>query len=68
MVARWFLANSPEFVEKGVKFMHNAPYILAHLAGLKGADAFIDWGTLSGWGLGYKVEEKCWSTEQLKLL
>lgn len=68
MFARWFLANSPEFVEKGVKFMHNAPYILAHLAGLKGADAFIDWGTLSGWGLGYKVEEKCWSPEQLKIL
>lgn len=68
MFARWFLANSPEFKRKGVKFMHNAPYILSHLAGLKGTDAFIDWGTMSGWGLGYKVEEKCWSHEQLKIL
>ena len=31
-------------------------------------DMFIDWGTMSGWGLGYKVEEKCWSKEQLDLL
>lgn len=29
---------------------------------------FIDWGAMSGWGLGYKVEEKVWSTEQLEIL
>jgi len=68
MFARWFLKNSPDFVERGVKFMHNAPYILLHLAGLEGKDAFIDWGAMSGWGLGYKVEEKRWSEEQLTLL
>lgn len=39
-----------------------------HFAGLKGKDAFIDWGTMSGWGLGYKVEEKVWSDEQLEIL
>ena len=68
MFARWFLQNSPEFNEKGVKFVHNAPYIGMHLAGLKGEDAYIDWGTMSGWGLGYKVEKKEWSDEQLKFL
>lgn len=68
MFARWFLKNSKEFRERGVKFVHDAPYVLAHLAGLKGKDMFIDWGTMSGWGLGYKVEEKCWSKEQLDLL
>lgn len=68
LFARWFLKNSPEFQEKGVKFVHDAPYVLAHLAGLKAEDMFIDWGTMSGWGLGYKVEEKCWSKEQLALL
>ena len=68
MFARWFLKNSREFQERGVKFVHDAPYVLAHLAGLQAEDMFIDWGTMSGWGLGYKVEEKCWSEEQLKLL
>ena len=52
---------------RGAKFIHNAPYVLAHLAGLKAKDMFIDWGAMSGWGMGYKVEEKCWSPEQLKL-
>ena len=68
MFARWFLKNSQECRDKGVKFIHNAPYILAHLAGLSAKDMFIDWGTMSGWGLGYKVEEKCWSKEQLDIL
>ncbi|MCD8019218.1 MAG: FGGY-family carbohydrate kinase [Clostridiales bacterium] len=68
LFARWFLKNSPEYQEKGVKFIHNAPYILAHLAGLRAEDMFIDWGAMSGWGMGYKVEEKCWSKEQLELL
>src|SRR5699024_7856353 len=68
LFARWFLKHSAEFQEKGVKFVHDAPYVLAHLAGLGAEDMFIDWGTMSGWGLGYKVEEKCWSKEQLALL
>ena len=68
MFARWLLKNDRKFAERGVKFVHNAPYILMNLAGLKAADAFIDWGAMSGWGLGYKVEEKCWSPEQLEIL
>lgn len=68
MFARWFLKNVDGFREKGVKFVHDAPYVLAHLAGLRAEDMFIDWGTMSGWGLGYKVEEKCWSPEQLEIL
>lgn len=68
LFARWFLNNSPEFQKKGKKFLHNAPYILSHLAGCKAEDAFIDWGTLSGWGLGYHVEKKEWSEEQLEIL
>ena len=68
MFARWFLQNVPDVREKGVKFVHNCPYILMHLAGLSGSDAFIDWGTMSGWGLGYDVVKKCWSEEQLRIL
>ena len=68
MFARWFLKNNTKFQQQGVKFMHNAPYILSHLAGLKGKDAFIDWGAMSGWGLGYNVIKKEWSKEQLDIL
>ena len=68
MFARWFMKNVPAWKEKGVKFVHNCPYVLMHLAGLKGKDAFIDWGTMSGWGLGYDVVKKEWSKEQLDIL
>lgn len=68
LFARWFLRNQPEFRRRGVKFLHNAPYVLLNLAGLKAEEAFIDWGTLSGWGLGYNVVTKTWSPEQLKIL
>lgn len=68
MFARWFLREHEGFREKGVKFVHNAPYILMHLAGLAADEAFIDWGAMSGWGLGYDVKEKRWSPEQLEIL
>ena len=67
MFARWFERNIPDF-SKVVKFVHNCPYVLLHLAGLKGNDAFIDWGAMSGWGLGYNVMTKEWSKEQLDIL
>lgn len=65
--ARWLLKNSPN-VNKIKKFVHDAPYIMMKLAGLKAEDAFIDWGTMSGWGLGYDVIKKEWSDGQLKIL
>lgn len=68
MIARWILKNHREFNQKGVKFIHNAPYILGHLAGLSAEDMFIDWGAMSGWGLGYNVYQKKWSEEQLEIL
>lgn len=68
MFARWFLKNNTKFAQQGVKFVHDAPYILMHLAGVKGKDAFIDWGTMSGWGMGYDVTKKEWSDKQLEIL
>lgn len=65
--ARWLLKNSPNSGDIR-KFTHNAPYILMRLAGLKAKDSFIDWGTMSGWGLGYDVVAKEWSDEQLNIL
>ncbi|MDY6433594.1 MAG: FGGY family carbohydrate kinase [Synergistales bacterium] len=67
MHARWLIKNSPN-IKDVKKFVHNAPYILMRLAGLKADAAFIDWGAMSGWGLGYNVIKKEWSDEQLKIL
>ena len=67
LFARWFLKNSP--VARNIKkFVHNAPYVLMRLGGLKADKAFIDKGTMSGWGLGYDVVKKIWSEVQLKAL
>lgn len=68
MHARWILQNIKAFQQSGKKFVHNAPYILMQLAGLKSKNAFVDWGTMSGWGLGYNVYKKEWSDEQLDIL
>lgn len=68
LMARWFQGNIDGFEENGCKFVHNAPYILMHLAGLKAEDAFVDQGAMSGWGLGYDVTKKKWSQEQLDIL
>ncbi len=67
LFARWFRDNLPDF-DRVAKFVHNAPYILMKLAGLGAEDAFIDQGTMSGWGLGYDVVRKAWSEEQLSIL
>ncbi len=67
LFARWLLKNSPR-ADEIRKFVHNAPYILMRLAGLKASDAFIDWGAMSGWGLGYNVVSKEWSDKQLEIL
>ncbi|MFA6850894.1 MAG: FGGY family carbohydrate kinase [Selenomonadaceae bacterium] len=68
MHARWLLTHHEGFQQHGTKFVHNAPYILMNLAGLASSDAFIDWGTLSGWGLGYNIMQKKWSDTQLTIL
>lgn len=64
LMARWFMSHGYDCT----KFVHNAPYILMHLAGSDADGAFIDQGAMSGWGLGYDVEAKEWSDRQLEIL
>ena len=68
MHARWLLQTNEAFQQRGAKFVHNAPYVLLNLAGLSAEEAFIDWGAMSGWGLGYDVVKKAWSEKQLEIL
>lgn len=55
----------PQVPGKGREVCAQRPVYPHASGGPQGKDAFIDWGAMSGWGLGYKVEEKCWSDEQL---
>ncbi len=64
-IAKWMLNNYEIVHTKGKKFMHNGPFVLSRLAGLKAEDAFIDHATLSGWLLGYVSETREWSQAQL---
>ena len=54
-IAKWMLNNYEIVHTKGKKFMHNGPFVLSRLAGLKAEDAFIDHATLSGWLLGLSL-------------
>ena len=68
MFARWFMKNVPAWKEKGVKFVHNCPYVLMHLAGLKGKDASsIGVPCLDG-ASAMMSSKKEWSKEQLDIL
>ena len=64
-VAKWMLNNLEIVHTKGKKFLHNGPFVLARLAGLKAKDAFIDHTTMSGWMMGYVAETKEWSKAQM---
>jgi len=65
---RWLLKNNEEFKKNGVKFVHNGPYVLSKLAGIKADDMFIDYATLSGSQIGYDIVKKEWSKKQLDSL
>ena len=65
---RWLLKNNRNFQKDGVKFVHNGPYVLGRLAGLKGKDMFIDYVTMSGSLVGYDVIKKEWSENQMNVL
>ena len=39
-----------------------------YLGGLKAKDAFIDWGHLTGWFLGYNLKTRNWSERQIDIL
>ncbi len=67
LILRWLLAQ-PQYAGKFVKVVNNCPYVLGKLAGLKADQAFLDWGTLSGWLIGYDTKKKDWSPRQLEVL
>ena len=68
IILRWFLNHYTGFREKAVKVVNNGPFVLGKLAGLKAEDAFLDWGTMSGWLIGYDAVKRNWSRKQMEAL
>lgn len=68
MVMKWFQNNHKDAFKRIKKTATAAQYVLGKLGGLKAKDAFIDWGHLTGWILGYNLKERNWSEEQIKNL
>lgn len=68
MILKWFNNNDKTLFNSIKKVMPASQYVLGRLGGLKAKDAFIDWGHLTGWFLGYDLASRNWSEEQFKLL
>lgn len=68
VMLKWLIRNKKDVIKRADKVVSAAHYIMGKLGGLKSKDAYIDWGHLSGWVIGYKGKERNWSPEQLKLL
>lgn len=68
VMLKWLLAHQPELVAKSKKFVTNSQFVMGKLGGLRADQAYMDWGNLSGWIIGYDAARRDWSDQQLDLL
>jgi len=68
LVLKWFMNKEKDVFKKIRKTVSAAQYVLGRLGELKAEDAFIDWGHLSGWVIGFDAKKKNWSEKQMKEL
>lgn len=68
MIMKWMSNNDKDRFKKIKKTLSASQYVLGKLGGLKAKDAFIDWGHLSGWTLGYNLKTRNWSEKQIDIL
>ena len=66
IVLKWFMNKQKDVFGRIKKTVSAAQYVLGKLGGLKAKDAFIDWGHLSGWIVGFDAQKKNWSEKQIK--
>ncbi|MCB2188975.1 MAG: carbohydrate kinase [Deltaproteobacteria bacterium] len=64
----WLMAHQPELVARSRKFVTNSQFVMGKLGGLTAGEAYMDWGNLSGWIIGYDAARRDWSDRQLDLL
>lgn len=68
MVLKWLQNNNKTVFNATKKTLAASQYVLGKLGGLKAKDAFIDWGHLSGWVLGFNLKTRNWSEKQIEIL
>ncbi len=67
MVMKWIQKNQKEIFKATKKNMAASQYVLGKLGGLKAKDAFIDWGHLTGYIVGYDLKSRKFSENQMKI-
>ena len=68
MILKWFYNNDRARFKSIKKTVQASHYVMGKLGGLKAKDAFIDWGHLSGWFIGYNLKTRDWSQKQVEIL
>lgn len=67
MILKWFQNNDRPTFSSIKKALAASQFVLGRLGGLKAKDAFMDWGHMSGWVLGFCLESWDWSEKQWKI-
>jgi len=68
VVLKWVQNNWPDVAKKTEKVVAGGPYVIGKLGGFKAKDAYIDWGHLSGWVIGFDAKKHNWSERQIQIL
>lgn len=68
VILKWVLNHQPDVARKMEKVVAAAHYVLGKLGDFKAKDAYIDWGHLSGWVIGFDAKKHDWSERQIQVL
>jgi len=68
VVLKWVQNNQPDVARRTEKVVAAGPYVIGKLGNFKAKDAYIDWGHLSGWVIGFDIKKHDWSERQIEAL
>ena len=68
VMLKWLLKHQPDLIATSKKVVTNSHFVMGKLGGFNATEAYLDWGNLSGWIIGYDASRRDWSQRQLDLL
>jgi xylulokinase len=68
VMLKWLLKHRPDLIAASRKVVTNSHFVMGKLGGFNSDEAYLDWGNLSGWIIGYDAAQRDWSQRQLDLL
>jgi len=68
VMLKWLLKHQPDLIAASKKVVANSHFVMGKLGGFNANAAYLDWGNLSGWIIGYDASRRDWSQRQLDLL